>query len=496
MTLFRSSIMLALCVLVATICISRKLNAYELHVNWQRGHMTAALVKNTDRNSMSHVRLASPSEYRYFRTELPSFYSEITTNDERQSNSTLTLASPFVRNPSIFDLLFVEQSSGSERFFGYMVSLDDNRTTVQELSINDDVISELTREPQHVARAKRITTRAVSSEIQNLLDQVYSRQSGNQYQPYEARTEPLGQKESEVFDEVEDNIFATAQKIVELQDTPQPDATMSIITESSTNLRPPAVGSTPNVVSPDFVLNAAIVASDLSHFKTVFVIASFFVFFLGLSMAVMFVIRSYSQAGNTAPQQFATRADSRAAEKILELQSAQLTRVIDVLAEGYRFPHSQIHTAISAAEDIKPHNLNNAQDAADPNTTSNISKTSTGREVPSPAKPIVNPVNQGKISTTNAPPPPVYISPEQLQKSEVKEEVSNPSELTVNSQEGANPDLLDMNFQQKKSEKLDLISVYRDMGDLHMARSLARDLTKSGSEVEKVAAQKILDELK
>jgi len=51
-------------------------------------------------------------------------------------------------------------------------------------------------------------------------------------------------------------------------------------------------------------------------------------------------------------------------------------------------------------------------------------------------------------------------------------------------------------MENRKSEKLDLISVYRDMGDFHMARSLARGLAKNGNEFEKVAAQKILDELK
>jgi len=50
--------------------------------------------------------------------------------------------------------------------------------------------------------------------------------------------------------------------------------------------------------------------------------------------------------------------------------------------------------------------------------------------------------------------------------------------------------------ENRKSDKLDLISVYRDMGDFHMARSLARGLAKNGNEFEKIAAQKILDELK
>ena len=496
MTLFRSSPLFGFCVLLATICLSHGVHAYELHVNWQRGQMTAALIQDTDSHSISNVRLASPTEYHYHGAELPEFYSEITTSNQRNSNSALTLASPFVRNPTIFDLLFVAQNRGTSQLFGFIVALDGNRTTVQQLIIDDDVISDLPQEHRSVARPNRTTPREFSSEIQNLLDQLSSRQSGDHYQPDEVHTEPFEQQEGDVIEGVEDNILATAHVVGELQGTPQPDATMSTLPEGFTNLRPSAAGLTPNVASPDFVLNAAIVASDLSHFKTVFVIASFFVFFLGLSLAVMFVIRGYAQVGGTASSQFDTRHDSNAAEKLLELQSAQLTLVIDMLVEGYRSPLSQINTAVRADEDIQARILNDTQDAAKPNTASINANMLTGTEYPSPTKPVANPVSQGEMPTRNVPAPAVYSSPEQPTKSEVKEKVSNQREFSVEGLENPRSDRFDMNLQQKKSEKLDLISVYRDMGDLHMARSLARDLIKSGDELEKVAAQKILDELK
>jgi len=305
-------------------------------------------------------------------------------------------------------------------------------------------------------------------------------------------------------------------------------------------------------MTPDFILSSASIASDLGHYKTVFTIASFFVFFLALSILFLMVVRFVRDDRSTpvpvpalAPSSGSSK-DESFSNKAFEIQAAQLDRVIALLAQGtpqavvgssYHSPLAadtnggQTEMASSAApmsvpqqsnprpryQEVQPASVReNSVVATSPRaSTPPLAQSKTPSQMPQTSEPSLvkreEMPSQGQQSTETR------LGQREGQGAQVRRasdlssaarkkvtDAAQPSvDVRAAQNKAPNNEVFKLSEQSRvdpmanrKSEKLDLISVYRDMGDFHMARSLARGLAKNGDEFEKIAAQKILDELK
>lgn len=549
-----------------TLCAAHQVAANELRATWYRGEFTALVILDETSKNWEGVRIGSPGEYRALGAELPKFYSKIQITFDRQSMHKAYLHASDVKNPDNFSLVFFEVSKRQSIPLIYNVSVSDFGVRV-ESTFQHAVEDENLYQPNTMFGGTNATPRRAdrhrSSSVKDLLEELEARDSSNSSSEASVQDEPAVRQFSQNWSqepldkrdvtgmlpnpsvEVQmpallNNPFAQSEFV--------PVKNRENVVDETRPANSPQYGYAP--MTPDFVLSSASIASDLGHYKTVFTMASFFVFFLALSILFLMIVRFVKDDRATpvpalAPSSGSSK-DESFSNKAFEIQAAQLDRVIALLAQGS--PQVDAGTAYQsplAADISRGQPVMKWSNAP-------ISVPQQGIQRPrsqelQPASPSENAV----VATPRRPSVPPQAQPEMRsqmpQTSEPplvkKEDMPSPSQQSteprLDQREGqgaqvrnasdlssaagkkvagavqpgtdarsekikaTNNEVLKLSEQSRvdsmenrKSEKLDLITVYRDMGDFHMARSLARGLAKNGDEFEKIAAQKILDELK
>ena len=540
--------------------------ANELRATWYRGEFTALVILDPKSENWEGVRIGSPTEYRALGAELPDFYNKIQITFDRQSMHKAYLHASGVKNPDSFSLVFFEVSKRQTIPLIYNVSISDFGVLV-EPKFQYAVDGGSLYQPNNMFDAANAmphkADRRRSSSVKNLLEELEARGSSSssseasvqnkpavrQFSPYWSQ-EPLEKREV-------NGMLPNPNVEVQMPALPtNPIAQSEFIPYKNREnvieeIRPansPQYGYAP--MTPDFVLSSASIASDLGHYKTVFTMASFFVFFLALSILFLMIVRFVRDDPSRpvpalAPSSGSSK-DESFSNKAFEIQAAQLDRVIALLAQGSRQAAAGTSHQSSLADEIS------RGQPVMKSTNASISVPQQGDQRPrlqelQPASQSDNPV----AATPRRPSTPPQAQPKMrsqmpqtselasVKKEDMPSQGQQSTEPQLDQREGqgaqvlrasdlslaaskkvagavppradvrseqikvSNNEVFNLSEQSKvdsvenrKSEKLDLISVYRDMGDFHMARSLARGLAKNGNEFEKVAAQKILDELK
>jgi len=540
--------------------------ANELRATWYRGEFTALVILDPKSENWEGVRIGSPTEYRALGAELPDFYNKIQITFDRQSMHKAYLHASGVKNPDSFSLVFFEVSERQTIPVIYNVSVSDFGVLV-EPKFQYAVDGGSLYQPNNMFDAANAmphkADRRRSASVKNLLEELEARGSSSssseasvqnkpavrQFSPYWSQ-EPLEKREV-------NGMLPNPNVEVQMPALPtNPIAQSEFIPYKNREnvieeIRPsnsPQYGYAP--MTPDFVLSSASIASDLGHYKTVFTMASFFVFFLALSILFLMIVRFVRDDPSRpvpalAPSSGSSK-DESFSNKAFEIQAAQLDRVIALLAQGSRQAAAGTAHQSTLADEISRGQL------VTKSTNAPISVPQQGDQRPRPQE--LQPASQSDNPVAATPRRPSAPSqaqpkmrsqmpqtsePESVKKEDMPSQGQQSTEPRLDQREGqgaqvrrasdlssaaskkvagAVPPRADVRSEQikvsnnevfnfseqsrvdsmenRKSEKLDLISVYRDMGDFHMARSLARGLAKNGNEFEKVAAQKILDELK
>ena len=540
--------------------------ANELRATWYRGEFTALVILDPKSENWEGVRIGSPTEYRALGAELPDFYNKIQITFDRQSMHKAYLHASGVKNPDSFSLVFFEVSKRQTIPLIYNVSISDFGVLV-EPKFQYAVDGGSLYQPNNMFDAANAmphkADRRRSSSVKNLLEELEARGSSSssseasvqnkpavrQFSPYWSQ-EPLEKREV-------NGMLPNPNVEVQMPALPtNPIAQSEFIPYKNREnvieeIRPsnsPQYGYAP--MTPDFVLSSASIASDLGHYKTVFTMASFFVFFLALSILFLMIVRFVRDDPSRpvpalAPSSGSSK-DESFSNKAFEIQAAQLDRVIALLAQGSRQAAAGTAHQNTLADEISRGQL------VTKSTNAPISVPQQGDQRPRPQE--LQPASQSDNPVAATPRRPSAPSqaqpkmrsqmpqtsePESVKKEDMPSQGQQSTEPRLDQREGqgaqvrrasdlssaaskkvagavppradvrseqikvSNNEVFNLSEQSKvdsvenrKSDKLDLISVYRDMGDFHMARSLARGLAKNGNEFEKVAAQKILDELK
>lgn len=549
-----------------TLGAAHQVAANELRATWYRGEFTALVILDKTSKNWEGVRIGSPAEYRALGADLPKFYSKIQITFDRQSMHKAYLHASDVKNPDNFSLVFFEVSKRQTIPLIYNVSVSDFGVLV-EPAFQHAVEDENLYQPNTMFGATNATPRRAdrhrSSSVKDLLEELEARGSSNsssdasvqdkpavrQFSPNWSQ-EPLDKREVTGMlpnPSVEVQMPALLNK-PSAQSEFIPDKNRENVVDEIRSANSPQYGYAP--MTPDFVLSSASIASDLGHYKTVFTMASFFVFFLALSILFLMIVRFVKDDRATpvpalAPSSGSSK-DESFSNKAFEIQAAQLDRVIALLAQGspqaiagtaYQSPLAadisrgqpvmkSSNAPISVpqqgiprprSQELQPARLSeNPVEATPPRpSASSQAQPKTRAHMPHTSEPASTKEedmpSQGQQSTKSR------LDQRQGQGAQVRRasDLSSAASKKVAGaiQPGAdvrsekikasNNEVFNLTEQSRvnskenaKSEKLDLITVYRDMGDFHMARSLARGLAKNGDEFEKIAAQKILDELK
>ena len=540
--------------------------ANELRATWYRGEFTALVILDPKSENWEGVRIGSPTEYRALGAELPDFYNKIQITFDRQSMHKAYLHASGVKNPDSFSLVFFEVSKRQTIPLIYNVSISDFGVLV-EPKFQYAVDGGSLYQPNNMFDAANAmphkADRRRSASVKNLLEELEARGSSSssseasvQNKPAVRQFSPYWSQESLEKREVNE-MLPNPNVEVQMPALPtNPIAQSEFIPYKNREnvieeIRPsnsPQYGYAP--MTPDFVLSSASIASDLGHYKTVFTMASFFVFFLALSILFLMIVRFVRDDPSRpvpalAPSSGSSK-DESFSNKAFEIQAAQLDRVIALLAQDSRQAAAGTSHQSSLADEISRGQL------VTKSTNAPISVPQQGDQRPRPQE--LQPASQSDnpvAATPRRPSAPSQAQPKMrsqmpqtselasVKKEDMPSQGQQSTEPQLDQREGqgaqvlrasdlslaaskkvagavppradvrseqikvSNNEVFNLSEQSKvdsvenrKSDKLDLISVYRDMGDFHMARSLARGLAKNGNEFEKVAAQKILDELK
>lgn len=549
-----------------TLGAAHQVAANELRATWYRGEFTALVILDKTSKNWEGVRIGSPAEYRALGAELPKFYNKIQITFDRQSMHKAYLHASDVKNPDNFSLVFFEVSKRQTIPLIYNVSVSDFGVLV-EPKFQHAVEDENLYQPNTMFGASNAMPRRAdrhrSSSVKDLLEELEARGASsfsgeasvqnipavNQFSPnrsqesldksevHETLPKPIGEVQMPALS---NNPIVQSEYI--------PDKNSENLVDDIRPAHSPQYGYAP--MTPDFVLSSASIASDLGHYKTVFTMASFFVFFLALSILFLMIARFVRDDRSTpvpalAPSSGSSK-DESFSNKAFEIQAAQLDRVIALLAQGN--PQAVAGTAYQSplAADISrgqpvmkssyaPMSAPQQGNQRPRSQESHPAGPGENAVVATPQRPSVPPQAQPKMrsqmpQTSEPPLEKKEDMPSQSQRSKEPRldqregqsaQVRHASDLSSAASKkvagavqpgtdarsekikASNNEVLKLSEQSRvdsmedrKSEKLDLITVYRDMGDFHMARSLARGLAKNGDEFEKIAAQKILDELK
>ena len=547
---------------------THQVSANELRATWHRGEFTALAVFDQQYSNKQRLRFASPAEYQMFGADVPAFYNKIEIAFDQKDRRKVYLHASGVRNPDNFTLVFLEVMQGQKSPIIFNVSVSDFGVTVQsdfpDASESGNIFGSA-KAGSATGFTQRKADRQKSSSVRSLLEELDARTFNGSHPasvvsdevavrktPHDWGWQPVGENVTpwrQVSPDWENQSPAKINSANKETEIPSDKGTEDVL-EGTLPTNKTQFGYTP--MTPDFILSSATMASDLGHYKTVFTMASFFVFFLALSILFLMVVRFVKDdksSSSLLPAQgpvSATSKDDSFSNKAFEIQAAQLDRVIALLAQGHPQPMAPTtHQSPVSADATNGQPLVNHYPASNlaSRDLDNSSSTHAVQSSGSSATEVAPSPSQPKLSSqSRAPMPPEAqktssessvkkadesLQPLQPARPKVEQspatvaQVRRASELnsvsnqktvdTVRSGAILKPDQKKVEDNEvfklseqsridpmanRKSEKLDLINVYRDMGDFHMARSLARGLAKNGDAFEKIAAQKILDELK
>jgi len=510
--------------------------AYELLASWNQGQFSAVLAADNSSKSVKKVRLASPYEYNFYGVEVPVFFSQIELALDPQRQDKLYININSVKNPSKFSLVFLELFNGQTLPLVYDVTISSFGVLIGTQSL-EKFHSVNAARPSRLDSTKtashRVTNTQKSTEFKNLLDELDASEYGSLAKepslpksteaselwaaPALKHSMRVAGSAQEVSNGVDDQetLLVTGANIGEGHIKRQ-----NIDKSENTALQTTASQYASGSLSPDFILSSGYMSAEIGHYKTVFTIASFFVFFLALSVLFLMIVKFVREDRSAMVATNAPAKEELFVNKAFELQAAQIAQMIELLGKTHRQSDVTLEQKGMSSEGISPKQYdanslsstqlegktaNKANLASSRTTTTNNDKNlkqSGSSENLHPNKLKLSDTKDGKLKNRGS-----QSEVEHALAARRNDNTSLPARLAAD----AKPDRMQSENQKQsesregsttrsiketKSEKLDLISVYRDMGDFQMARSMARELVRNGTDIEKLAAQKILDELK
>lgn len=477
---------LNLVLFIAFAClVSAKASAVELLASWENDTFTAAVMPTNTSFSREQLRLAPIEVYNELNIRVPVFYENIVLL-EGNLHSLATVSAQNVDLGSSFYLVLEGFSSQQVNRYIFEVFVDRQAIVTRPLSVGAN-----TQAPRgYIENSQSARVRQLLDELQHGRWNNSQPEFGNNTARPSIRSSegPNGEQSHRNDIENTDDGSGTSVSTGNIGPViiPQQNASGEITVASAASAVPDHA----------YILQTSLVASELGHYRTLSAILGVFLFFLFGSFLCLYLVKSLGEKGFSVKQGESSSNQLRDVERLLELQSAQFIKTIEAI-----LPHGGALGSEPRTRKIAPIvadpalNIDNFDEVPVRRTTPIVPDQGAQERSAQQTETAVVPKAHSKVvggqlkGTTSSPKVTLERSiggtPKNVESAHPAETKDAPPTGDVKKVPG--PEV---------SDKIDIIQIYRNMGDFQMARTLARELVRNGSEFEKQRAALILEELK